>query len=102
MAFTDFPVYSQTPPEVNEKGLALVREKMKWEVNPAVRQFDDFYRNNQARFTEISKVFGWEVKSSLREYSIEERIRIAETIKLLKPCFAAFSIPVNLNDFKNV
>lgn len=102
MAFTEFPVYAPTSLDVNKQGVAQVREKMKWETNPAVRQFDDFYRNNQARFAEISKVLGWEVKSSLRDYSIEERIKIAETIKLLKPFFAAFHIPVNLENFKNV
>lgn len=102
MAFTDFPVYAPTSLEVNKQGIAQVRAKMNWETNPAVRQFDDFYRNNQARFVEISKVLGWKVKSSLRDYSVEERIKIGETIQLLKPFFAAFSIPVRLNDFKNL
>ncbi|AUK49440.1 TPA: hypothetical protein QB290_001243 [Pasteurella multocida] len=101
MAFTDFPVFDKTSSEVNEQGIAEVRAKMHWETNPAVRQFNKFYRDNQATFIEISKRLGWEVKDSLEKYSLEERIEIAETIRLLKPFITAFSIPVRIQDFKN-
>ncbi|HDR1413184.1 TPA: hypothetical protein ACY37F_002218 [Pasteurella multocida] len=101
MAFTDFPVFEKTSPEINKQGIANARAKMNWEPNPAVRQFNKFYRENQSTFIEVSKRLGWEVKDSLEKYSLEERIEIAETIRLLKPFIAAFSIPVKIQDFKN-